>query len=317
MKNTFDPKRDRHIVVMYHYVFDEQPDRRGMHPRQLVDFERELDFLKEHYEIVSVPEVLAIARRNGPPVCALTFDDATRDQYENAAPRLEARGLRGTFFTITEVFAGRLPFTHQLHVLFSLLDSQTLVGRYHCFLQTNYPERELELKIPLTTHLNSFRQHDDIYTANFKERFLAAPPIICQQFLEQIFNELKLDAKKLAGELFMQLPEIKTLRRRGHIIGVHGCTHRPFDTLTLDEIKTELQQSISTLTESLAAPPAILSYPYGRLPIDLKSAWKLAQKLGLTHAVAMEYRSVDHRDDPFLIPRFNSNHIREFLLARH
>ena len=88
----FNPFRDQYIVLMYHYVFDPRPDRRGMHPRRLADFDRELDFLAKTYQVGTVAEVLAAARVAGPPTCALTFDDATRDQYDNAAPRLEARG---------------------------------------------------------------------------------------------------------------------------------------------------------------------------------------------------------------------------------
>src|SRR3989338_10654401 len=119
MTTIFNPACDKYVVIMYNYIFDERPDRRGIHPRAPADFERELDFLAAHYQVVGTPlEVLAAARQGGPPTAALTFDDATRDQYENAAPRLEAHGLRGNFFVLGETLAGRLPFTHQLHLLF-------------------------------------------------------------------------------------------------------------------------------------------------------------------------------------------------------
>src|SRR3989338_7878182 len=65
MTTIFNPACDKYVVIMYHYIFDERPDRRGMHPRAPADFEREVDFLTAHYQVVGTPlEVLAA----GPPL---------------------------------------------------------------------------------------------------------------------------------------------------------------------------------------------------------------------------------------------------------
>jgi len=314
MTTIFNPACDKYVVIMYHYIFDERPDRRGMHPRAPADFERELDFLAAHYQVVGTPlEVLAAARQGGPPTAALTFDDATRDQYENAAPRLEAHGLRGNFFVIGETLAGRLPFTHQLHLLFSQLSPRELVERYHRFLAEQFPAAGAEFRIPTDRHLNPLRLHDDVYTANFKERFPATPPAWQQKFLRQIFAEQGLREKSLTADLFMSAAQIKDLRRRGHTIGIHGKTHRPFDLLSLPEIEQELKRSVAILVDCLGEPPAVLSYPYGRLPAEPSVVLELVERSGLTSAVMMGYRGVTAEDDPLLIPRLNTNHLRDYL----
>ena len=160
-------------------------------------------------------------RLGGPPTAALTFDDATRDQYENAAPLLEARGLRGSFFVIGETLAGRLPFTHQLHLLFSQLSPRELVERYHRFLAEQFPAAGAEFRIPTDRHLNPLRLHDDVYTANFKERFPATPPAWQQKFLRQIFAEQGLREKSLTADLFMSAAGT-----------LSGFTARPIGRLT-------------------------------------------------------------------------------------
>ena len=214
---------------------------------------------------------------------------------------------------ITDTLKRRLPFTHQLHLLLSFLDAQTIVGRYHQLLEREYPSEQSRWQIPTDAHLNPLRLHDDVYSANLKECFPALPAEIRDRFLKQLFAELKLTEEKLAEELFIQPPELKSLHRRGHAIGTHGQTHRPFDTLSLGEIKRELEQSMTVLTACLGEPPTILSYPYGRLSQELPSMLELVRGTGVRQAVIMDYRSVSAADDSLLIPRFNTNHIKNWL----
>ena len=301
---------------MYHYILDKRPDRQGMHPRSPTDFERELDFLTDHYRPGTVPEVFAAARAGGPPTCALTFDDATRDQYDNAAPRLEAQGWPGTFFVISSALAGALPITHSLHILFSHWSGKQVVEHYHRFLdRAGKSIGRKQLTIPTHHHLNPLRLHDDIYTANFKEYFPSLPLVLQKQFLTIVFQELHLDFRLLTAELFMQASELQILARRGHIIGVHTHHHRPFDLLTIPEIGAELKQSQKILAEILGSPPTIISYPYGRLPEKPSPLFKLLVQIGIKHAVVMGDRAVEDTDNPFLIPRFNTNHLRDWLTA--
>ena len=275
----FSPKRDKYIIVMYHYIFNERPDRRGMHPRRPADFATELDFLTAHYQIVTVPEVSLAARQNGPPSCALTFDDATRDQYEKAAPRLETKGCRGTFFVISSVLDGVLPITHGLHVLLSYWSGKQVVDRYHRFLEQNgkLAERE-QLIIPTNHHLNPLRLHDDVYTANFKEFFPSLPVVWQRKFLTATFQELHLNPQVLTAELFMQAAEIQDLTRRGHVIGAHAHQHRPFDLLTQNEITVELTQSQKILAKILGITSSVISYPYGRLPVQTAPILAIVKK---------------------------------------
>ena len=77
MTTIFNPACDKYVVIMYHYIFDERQDRRGMHPRAPADFEREVDFLAAHYQVVGTPlEVLAAAPPGGAPAPPPAFFNA-------------------------------------------------------------------------------------------------------------------------------------------------------------------------------------------------------------------------------------------------
>jgi len=87
MKFSLD---DKHIVVMYHYIENPSKERSGIHPCPVAEFERQVKFLSENYNIVSLKELFkAIKSGSDEKFCTLTFDDGLKDQYQNAVPILK------------------------------------------------------------------------------------------------------------------------------------------------------------------------------------------------------------------------------------
>ncbi len=74
-------------------------------------FQQHLDFLNEQgYTTIHLQDLIRYLQRGEPSLpenpIILTFDDGYRDNYENAFPALQAHGMVGTFFIITD-FADR------------------------------------------------------------------------------------------------------------------------------------------------------------------------------------------------------------------
>jgi peptidoglycan/xylan/chitin deacetylase (PgdA/CDA1 family) len=102
---------------MYHRVND------ALAPNDLVMpvavFRKQMEYLKEHCEVISIEELLNIgsrksevgsrknrtsdlgSRTSGKPKVAITFDDGYRDNYLNAYPILKELKLPATIFLIT------------------------------------------------------------------------------------------------------------------------------------------------------------------------------------------------------------------------
>jgi peptidoglycan/xylan/chitin deacetylase (PgdA/CDA1 family) len=97
------------LVVLYHGVTDKTgfpgiENYRGKHVR-VSEFARHISYLEKHFTIVPLGtvETLALERRPAEkPLCAITFDDGYRNNYEHAFPLLKARGLPATIFVAAD-----------------------------------------------------------------------------------------------------------------------------------------------------------------------------------------------------------------------
>ena len=89
-------------ILEYHKINDEDTD---IYTVSTADFAAQLDYLRqEGYTAITVLEYLnARAGKGQLPVkpVLITFDDGYRDNYTNAVPMMEKRGLRGTIFIVT------------------------------------------------------------------------------------------------------------------------------------------------------------------------------------------------------------------------
>jgi peptidoglycan/xylan/chitin deacetylase (PgdA/CDA1 family) len=67
-------------------------------------FERYCRFFRRHFNVVSLPDLVKTlaAGRKPSRELVITFDDGYRDNFQNAAPVLEALSLPATFFVITQ-----------------------------------------------------------------------------------------------------------------------------------------------------------------------------------------------------------------------
>jgi peptidoglycan/xylan/chitin deacetylase (PgdA/CDA1 family) len=105
--------RKRVPIVCYHSVtseaapVDHDPHKQHL-PLQL--FQRQLDYLQNRYNVISLSDYVAARRANRalPDYSIiLTFDDGFEDFYSVAAPQLRQRKLPATVFVITDRAFGR------------------------------------------------------------------------------------------------------------------------------------------------------------------------------------------------------------------
>lgn len=305
--------KNRHIVVVYHYVENPREDRRGIHPCTPKEFERQLTFFSRHYRLASLEDTFKAAQsKASEKMCAITFDDGLKDQLVHATPILEKLHAPASFFVISSTLDGNMPFTHKLHVLFSFFASRELVEKYHTFLSTGTEDNSI-YKVPLTYYLNDLRRHDDIHTANFKEIFIETPSTIREGFLKWMFEKHGLDEKKLCEEFFLSTEDIKTLVQNNLFhIGNHTHYHNALDSIGEDEIKNELALFYSTIEDYISIRPRTLSYPY-RTPTSKETLFNVLRKNDIFYATTAEKRGIKYGDNPLFIPRYNANDIRNFL----
>ena len=302
---------DRHIVITYHYIRDPDPAFSGIHSCPVKEFEKQLSFLKENFEVTTIPEVFRAAREADPlKMCAITFDDGLKDNYKNAIPVLQKYRTTATFFPITSTFSGVFPVTHKIHILLSRLEVKELIDLYNTYIKKFFSSNTDEYYIPKDRRLTTLRKvWDDILTANFKEMMNILPVKIRNDFLTHMFFELKLDEKELVDDFFMSSYQVRELAGDGFYIGSHGHTHDAFDRLPSEGVAHEIIESKKILTDITQKPVTLLSYPQGGSNRDVI---RYLQQEGFTHAVTTEKRGINNKDSEFSIPRYDTNNIRDF-----
>jgi len=97
-------------ILMYHYISIPPADADDYRRNLSLDpeiFDQHLDFLQEQgYTTIYLQDLISYLQTGQPELpekpIILTFDDGYRDNYDNAFPALRDRGMKGTFFIITD-----------------------------------------------------------------------------------------------------------------------------------------------------------------------------------------------------------------------
>ena len=105
--------RKRVVILCYHGVTERRErhpnDRHGLHIRA-DRFETQLDYLRKHFNVISLAEFVEARNRNvslPDRAVVLTFDDGYRNFLTSALPRLAARDLPVSVFLITDNIRSR------------------------------------------------------------------------------------------------------------------------------------------------------------------------------------------------------------------
>lgn len=309
---SFLLENNKHIVVTYHYVEDPHVDRGGIHPCSIKEFDRQINYLFHNFKIESIEEVFEAAKnKNSENVCAITFDDGLKDQYNNAVPVLKKYNIPATFFIITSTIEGNIPTTHKIHTILSYASGEQLREDGNSFLAEYYPDVKEKYNIPMDKRLTDKRAYfDDIPTANFKEIVTILPKDIKKHLLSFLFKKHDIAEDTISNNLFMDESEIKDLHAQGFYIGSHTHSHEALDTLNEEETKHTILKSKEYLSNILGFEPTLFCYPHGS---SSSQGHEILKEEGFTHSVTIEERAVNDSDNPLMIPRYDSVRISTFL----
>lgn len=252
-------------VITYHYVRDvagtEFPYLKTL---AVADFERQLDFLQKKYAIISW-SLLADFLTKGAPfpknACLLTFDDGTKDHYENVFPRLTARGLSGLFFAIARDEGEGLKPVHVLQLLLGKLGYERLRELFEKGLS---PKKRAEF---LRQEKEYLKAHPEGKFGEIKPR--AFRKVIQSTFLSDALPVLRvLAAEHLSGDaqtgdlFYLSRASMQEMVRGGMFFGGHGKRHEYLTLMADSDIQRELFASREFL-KSIHSAPHAFNYPYG------------------------------------------------------
>lgn len=300
-------------ISMYHYTRDlkhsRYPEIKGLDVNL---FREQIAFMKSNFNIVTMEQVLeAISTKDKLPEKALllTFDDGYADNYNVAMPILEEYGVQGSFFIPGKTFT-----THQLldvNKIHYVLASANIYNLVEDLKKEMYYYRGQEFQYASTEELfakYAVASRFDIKETVFVKQMLQT---VLPEKLRNIISS-KLFAKyvgvteeQLAYELYMSKEQIRTMKRHGMFIGIHGYDHYWLGNLPVEQMENDISLALDALDEFVDRKQWVMNYPYGNYNKDvLVYISKQGACLGLTTEVRLA--DID-KDNPLELPRLDCN----------
>lgn len=260
-------------IVAYHYVRDLAASR---YPRikglSIERFEGQLDYIARHYSVCSL-QSLWQARAGGRPLpvnsCILTFDDGLADHYQIVFPRLLERGMVGAFFPVALPARERVVLAvHKIHIILArVTDGARLLGETLDLVNRHRGSHVLPSDTELRERYGAASRFDPPEIAFVKKLLQhALPASVRSVIVAELFSRYAdADEGVIAGEWYMDLPQLRVMLQNGMEIGGHGVGHEWLGRLSEDDQRGEIDGTAGflKLVHQRETMDWLMCYPYG------------------------------------------------------
>lgn len=239
------------IAIMYHYV--RVPEWKGIYPLHPELFKAQLEWLLKNFELVS-PEELG-KPKGLKPRCVITFDDATKDQYEIAFPILQSKGIPAYFTLISGVFEqNKVPIVHLTHTALSYFSDEEIWEE----LKRKFDMSTVHESSVIYTYEKDIYRRYNKYALNFlltesESRSVLEPKVI----------EVYRSWDNFINSFYINLDEWRTMLHAGITIGVHGVEHKPYCGDTKRFFEDEVMPCKQFIIENLGVQPQWYTPAFG------------------------------------------------------
>lgn len=216
------------LVIMYHYVRKPQ-EWTGSVPISPENFKKQVQWAKEHYEIVKPSDMY---KETDKPKCIISFDDATKDQFENAFQILKELNVPG-YFTIMSgpLVERKVPVFHLVHTVLSHFNDE----RIWLELKEEIDNIDIETMSEIYSYeSNKYRRYVKyIFNFYWEEQ---QSRVYLQSKIEELYGTLD----NFLDQFYISDKEIVEMHVAGMEIGVHCVNHLPYNENAQNFYKTEI-----------------------------------------------------------------------------
>lgn len=282
-------KQQRLIVLNYHRVFA-HPDPLFPNEPDQVLFAKQINWLKDHFQIVSLREGLenicsgTLLR----PQVVITFDDGYRDNCEVVLPVLSAFGVTATFLLVTGELDGGIMWNDQLSCAIHQtkdINFDVVLGEYTFHFDKTKPG-EMFSQIETLTQIVKY-----------------LPRAQRNNFISELLCDLNVE-HSMPENLMLTLEQVKRLSKSGMTIGSHAYRHDVLTSLSLKEAELDLIKSKRMLENIIEDKVEFYAYPNGKPDLDYTSAHiELVKNAGFQFALSSAWGACSSASDHYQIPR--------------
>lgn len=197
----------------------------------------------------------------------LTFDDGYIDNYTYAFPILEEAGVQGSFFIPGKTFT-----THQLldvnkvHYILASADVRKLVRdvreRMDFYRGQEYDFAPTDELFHEYATANRFDCKETVFVKRMLQT--ALPEKLRNRISSDLFERyVGISETKLAYELYLTEEQIRTMKRHGMFIGVHGYDHYWLGNLPAEQMRRDIAKALEVMDGFIDRERWVMNYPYG------------------------------------------------------
>lgn len=264
-------------ILTYHRVLSEQElatevVQPGMYVRDDV-FERHVEYLREHFQILSLDELLEMWRVGkwdcNAAYCVLTFDDGWLDNYKTAFPILKRSNVPATIFLPTDFIGTSCWFwPERLSYLLRAADLPT------CSAIDKETIRAILSETLRNAGLSGL--NGKCVGADFYDEVIDSCKALDIDQLEQLLVTLSdcLGVRIPEYRVLLNWDEVREMSEHGITFGSHSCSHQLLTVLSKKEVRDEAAQSYEKLRKSGAAIVPVFCYPNGNYDAGVQAAVK-------------------------------------------
>lgn len=239
----------RIVILMYHRInHGSDTDTLGLSISPLF-FDRQLEFLKSHYKVISLADAVTMVSNGIPEGCqvVITFDDGYRDNYDYAFPLLKKHQIPATIFvSVDAVETGNFGWY--------AFDKAIMDTRITSIDLTQF---NLGV-IPLATRGDKERA-----IVSLHQELKRRDNRICESVIETVVDTLA--QKSNPERIIMSWDEAREMLESGLVtIGSHTITHPILTRVERNIARDEIIRSKAMLEERLGTVVDLFAYPNGR-----------------------------------------------------
>ena len=258
VKLLLNYKSDSLRIVYYHIVTEKnQPyyfDNKSITPKE---FECQINFLKKHYEIISLSEAMLYAKekKSLKKKLVLTFDDGFTENHTVIAPILSKNNLSAVFYLMS-----------------NCIDNKDMMWRNKLLLINKVDRNNLDNGIKL---ISKKYKLETKRSRNLMEWSFKYFPMDVKDEIVNLLWKLTLDIGVEEylekNEPYLTSKQIVELNSQGFEFGSHSMSHPIFSKLTYQEFEHEIVNSKIEIEKIIKKNISSFSYPFGnRAPLNFE-----------------------------------------------
>jgi len=291
------------LSVNFHYIRDEVYNN-GIYPRSLYQLSKQIDTLSKYYTFISQNELVKKIKSHNydnKNYCLLTFDDGLKEQMD-AFELLNQKGIPGVFYVTTNSIRNtRVVDVHKLHHIRSKMDDQDIYNFICQFIDPSI------IKYP--KNINDLYRYDTIETKKLKYllNFILEPRL--KEKIIHTLSETLIDEIELSKKLYMNKSDICKIADQDYL-GTHSDLHLPLATLNKDDIKKDIENSLSFLEKECNTNKIIsISYPYGGPKAVSTNVTDVAKTFNFMFGLTMfrGLNTIEDFNNPLRLKRVDTN----------